>query len=339
MNSEGLARIQQLMGFLEAGKDHHVIDAGTHIADLTKVTGWVQERCKATHNYYHGRPIAAEHLLAEMEMAGVQMALVWQNHATISFNADPQENFRAALAANKYVLEFWRQHPDKVIPGGWVDPKACGLDGALKMVEMLVQDFGFLFVKLKPSHSQFAIDSKPMQEVVNCIVGLGAIPVFHFGADTPFTPAAGLESIASLHPHHPVYALHMGDGGASYAQADDLCQQARELGLWRSNIRYALSAKRDTHIESDLITYQLAGEPYCRNLFCASDAPYGRMAWKFGGFRAMLQSLQHPKHPDPRVRSNQEFFNHDAAQNFLGRNFADFVITGYRTLLEHQHVI
>ena len=96
----------------------------------------------------------------------------------------------------------------------------------------------------------------------------------------------------ALQPEHPVLAIHMGGSGAGYPEADELYRQARELGLRRSNIRYVLSAKRDTHIESDLIAYTQAGEPFCRNLSCASDAPYGRMTWNFGGFRAMFRSLQ-----------------------------------------------
>lgn len=162
----------------------------------------------------------------------------------------------------------------------------------------------------------------------------------HFGADTPFTPADGLERMARLHPDHPVLAVHMGGGGAGYLEAEELYRQARELGLRQPNIRFILSARRDTVIESDLITYQLAGEPSCRNLFCGSDAPYGRMTWNFGGFRCMFQSLQNgAAHTDPRLRANPGLFTADIAQNYLGRNFAKFVIAACRHLLEVQKPI
>jgi predicted TIM-barrel fold metal-dependent hydrolase len=272
-----------------------------------------------------------------MAMADVDMALIWQNPAATPYKDDPQHNFEALLAANRYVLDSACRHPDKLIPGGWVDPKACGVDGALRLVEMLVTEFGFLFIKMNPAQNRFPIDSELVVRVTERIVELGAIPVFHFGADTPFTPAAGLERIATLNPYHPILAIHMGGGGAGYVEADELYRQARELGLRRPNIRFALSAKRDTHIESDLIAYQLAGEPFCHNLFCASDAPYGRMAWNFGGFRAMLRSLQDgARHPDARLRQNPNLFTDAAVQGYLGRNFAEFVVAGYRYLLRVQ---
>ena len=109
--------------------------------------------------------------------------------------------------------------------------------------------------------------------LVDRIVALGAVPAFHFGADTPFTPAAGLGAVAMRHPDHPVIGVHMGGGGAGYMKADALYTAARELGLQCSNVFFILSAKRDTHIESDLIAYRAAGAPWRHNLAVASDAP------------------------------------------------------------------
>ncbi len=141
----------------------------------------------------------------------------------------------------------------------------------------------------------------------------------------------------ALQPEHPVLAIHMGGSGAGYPEADELYRQARELGLRRSNIRYVLSAKRDTHIESDLIAYTQAGEPFCRNLSCASDAPYGRMTWNFGGFRAMFRSLQDgAHHTDPRVREHPGLFTQEIVRGYLGRNLAELVIHGYQELLRIQ---
>ena len=100
------------------------------------------------------------------------------------------------------------------------------------------------------------------------------------------------------------------------------------------NITYVLSAKRDTPIESDLIAYQLAGEPYNRNLCCASDTPYGRQSWNFGGFRQMFQSLRDPEnHTDARIREYPGLFYDVAVQNYLGTNFAEIAIRGYESIL------
>lgn len=326
-----------LIAFLQANRHRLTIDADVHASDLDGLSGDLRRRYEATPDYYHGRPISAEDILAETAMAAVDMALIWQNPAATSYTDDPDYNFESLLAANRYVLEAAGRHPEKFIPGGWVDPRACGVEGALRMAETLITEFGFLFVKMNPAQNRFPIDSEPVRRVAERIVELGGIPAFHFGADTPFTPSEGLERIAALNPDHPILAVHMGGGGAGYVEADDLCRQARELGLRHPSIRFALSAKRDTHIESDLITYQVAGEPFSRNLFCASDAPYGRMTWNFGGFRAMLASLRDGgRHTDARLKVNPAPFTAEAVQGYLGGNFAEFALTGYRFLLKVQ---
>ena len=95
-----------------------------------------------------------------------------------------------------------------------------------------------------------------------------------------------------------------------------------------------MSAKRDTHIESDLITYQLAGEPFSRNLMCGSDAPYGRMTWNFGGYRWMFRSLlDGARHTDKRLRLRPDAFNEDAVAGYLGGNLVQFTLDTCRRLL------
>jgi hypothetical protein len=95
-----------------------------------------------------------------------------------------------------------------------------------------------------------------------------------------------------------------------------------------------MSAKRDTHMESDIIEYVLAGPPYRDNLFCASDAPYGRQTWNFGGFRAMLVSLTcGSEHTDPRVEENSDAFDSEMVDDMLGGNLATFLIETYERFL------
>lgn len=340
MTPESIVRIQELLEVLETQKDHLVIDAGAHISDLEQLSGWDRERFHANHNYYHGRPIDAQGLLAEMQLAEVDMALVWPNPSVLHCTDDLQHNLAVLLAGNHYVYESVRQHPARFIPGGWVDPRHCQLDHALQLVEQLVNNFGFVFIKVTPGREATALDSKPVQEIIRRIVSLGAIPCFHVGAEAPFVPAPALERLTALYPNHPLLAIHMGGSGAGVERADEIYHQARELGLWRPTIRYALSAKREPYLESDFISYQLAGEPFSRNLFCASDVPFGRMTWKFGGFRAMLRSFLHGKlHYDARLRANPTLFNADDVQNYLGRNLAEFVISGYHNLLEHHGAV
>jgi len=81
----------------------------------------------------------------------------------------------------------------------------------------------------------------------------GAIPAFHFGGDTSFTPASGLARLASHFAPNRIIAVHMGGGGSSYCEGESLYREAREIGLKHPNLFFIQSAKRDCHIESDFI--------------------------------------------------------------------------------------
>ena len=327
-------RVEESITFLENNRDRLIIDGDTHITHVSNMEKEVKEKYMSTDDYFHGRPISAEDLLREMEMAEVDMSLIWQNPAATVYPGDHAGNFTNLYKANRYIHDSWLKYPDKFIPAGWTDPKALGMNKALVLVDICVNNFGFPIIKMNPAQNKYPIDSEMVFEVLDHIISLGAIPAFHFGSDTPYTPAGGLEKIARKINPYPLIAVHMGGGGAGYREAEKQYLETREMGLNNPNIKFILSAKRDIHIESDLIRYQLAGEPFNRNLCCASDAPYSRQTWNYGGFRWMFRSLKEGKnHTDKRIRINPGLFDDKAVQNFMGRNFAEIVILGYQRIL------
>jgi predicted TIM-barrel fold metal-dependent hydrolase len=327
-------RIHKQLDYLTANTGKLTIDADTHLTDIQNMHPMFRERMKESHDYYQGKPIDAQDLLKEMKMAGVDMSLVWQNPAATLYPGNKDENFTSLLAANRYIYDSAVNHPDKFIPAGWTDPKALGFENALKLAEICVKEFGFAIVKMNPAQNEFPIDDEVVAEMVKHITGMKAIPAFHYGADTIYTPAKGLENLAARFPQSPILAIHMGGGGAGYHEAEQMYHESRELGLKFPNIRYVLSARRDTHSENDIITYQMAGEPFKHNICCASDAPYGRQTWNFGGYRCMLETMldgQH--HTDPRLQKNPQLFKPEDISNFLGGNFARLVAGVYREMV------
>ncbi|MBM3854079.1 MAG: hypothetical protein FJ399_13150, partial [Verrucomicrobia bacterium] len=80
-SSAAVAQVRRLLQFLESEKHHLTIDADVHVTDVAAMTAELRRRYEATPNYYHGRPISADEALAEMSLAGVDAALVWQNPA------------------------------------------------------------------------------------------------------------------------------------------------------------------------------------------------------------------------------------------------------------------
>lgn len=334
MTPSAKKRIEKQLAFLKANKDNLIIDADTHISDTENLPESLKQQFLESNNYYHGKPISAEDLLAEMQMADVDMCLSWQNPAVALYGNNREKNFETLLKANQYVYDSDAKYPNRFIPGGWTDPKNLGEDLAIKMAEICVKKLGFLFVKMNPAQNAYPIDSDAVVNIFNKIIELGGIPAFHFGGDTPYTKAEGFEILAKIHPNHPVVGIHMGGGGPSYMEGEIHYQKARALGLKYPNIKFIQSAKRDTHMESDFITYQFTGEPFSKNIFCASDAPYGRQTWNYGGFRLMFKSLADGEnHTDRRLQQNPDLFNDEVDKNFLGRNFAEFAIEWYEKLL------
>lgn len=335
MRQNAKNRIKQQLAFLKANINNLTIDADTHISDIVHLENPLMEKYLKSDNYYHGKPISAEDLIAEMDMAKVDMCLTWQNPAVTLYGNDRKENFKKLLKANQYVYDMVTHYPNRLIPGGWTDPKNLGVDLAIEMAELCIKKFGFLFVKMNPAQNEYPIDSESVIKVFKKIIDFGGIPAFHFGGDTPYTTAEGFELLAKINPEYPLIGIHMGGGGPSYIEGEIHYQKARELGLRMPNIKFIQSAKRDTHMESDFITYELAGKPYSTNIFCASDAPYGRQSWNFGGFRSMFDSLtKNEEHTDNRLKKNPNLFNSEVAKNYLGRNFVEFTINWYEILLK-----
>ena len=337
MENKVISRIESLISYLQANKDRLTIDTDTHPTDLDLLSDEIKAKYESTPNYYQGRPISTGELLLEMNMAKVDMALCWQNPAAFSYSNDIDKNYNKLLAANQHIFESAQAFPKRIIPAGWTDPKALGIDNALKLVDHLMLSYGFFIVKMNPAQNAYPIDSEDVIKVMERIVGHGGVPAFHYGGDTQYTPPEGLETLAKRFSNNPIIAVHMGGGGSGYIEGETTYLKTRELGLKYPNLKFAISAKRDTHIESDIITYQLKGSPFSTNLFCASDAPYGRQTWNFGGFNFMLDAMiDSSKHTDRRVRDNPHKFDENLKRNILGRNFAEFVIEFYSNFLEKR---
>ena len=185
-------RLSDQSAYLIANRNSLVIDADTHATDTANMHIEFKNRLNESPNYYHGKPLSAEDLIAEMNMAGVDMSLIWQNPAATLYGTDREKNFEALLAANRYIFDSAIKYPERFIPAGWTDPKSLGIEGAIELTRICIEEFGFPIVKMNPAQNAFPITDELVTTVVDYIVGNGAIPAFHFGADTECTPAAGL---------------------------------------------------------------------------------------------------------------------------------------------------
>ncbi|HSJ66378.1 MAG TPA: amidohydrolase family protein [Anditalea sp.] len=334
MNSTSLDFILHQRDFIKSHNDELVIDTDTHITHPKLIGAQVKYKMKTYKGYFQGMPITAEQLINEMDLNGVDMALTWQNPACIDYGKNQKVNYQKLMEANEYIYTSSRKYPTRFIPAGWTDPMALGVDLAKQCVEKLVVEYGFPIVKMNPAQNEFYMDSPMVFEVLETIIGLNAIPAFHVGSDTEYTSVEALEKIAKTFPETPIIAVHMGGGGAGYNEAECNYHAIRNLGLKYANLKFPLSAKRDTHIESDLISYKLAGNKFYKNLFYASDAPYGKIAWNVGGFKSLLKNLRSPEYlADVRLQEHPNLFDQDSERQIMGRNFAAFISEIYSKIL------
>ncbi|RUT32487.1 hypothetical protein EMQ25_04840 [Arsenicitalea aurantiaca] len=326
-DAKAMALVQTRLAHMQRHRDTLVIDGDVHPTQFEALPPAMAEQVTTDPNYFHGRPLLADRLLHRMAMAGVDMSLCWQNPAALPYVEDRAENFERLAGANARIAELAHAHPERVIPAGWTDPKALGVEGAIAMAEKCVREFGMPIVKMNPAQNSYPIDDEMVGLVLDRIVALGAVPAFHFGSDTPFTPPEGLRRVAQRHPDHPVIGVHMGGGGGNFVEAEPIYQGARQMGLEQSNVFYVLSAIRDAHIESALLSYAEAGAPWSGNLAVGSDAPYCDAVYHFGAFRALFAALKDGAHyGDPRLDARPNLFDDEMIAGFMGRNLADLVI-------------
>lgn len=337
ITSIAAARFARQADFLRRNAGRLVIDGDVHPTDRDALPDAVRERIELDANYYHGRPLLTEHLLAKMDQAGVDVSLCWQNPAVLQYGDDQAENVTRLAAANERIAALAAGNVERIIPAGWTDPKALGVERAIMLARRCVEEFAMPIVKMNPAQNQYPIDSDEVAEVVDAIVALGAIPAFHFGSDTPFTPPEGLARIAQRNPASPVIGVHMGGGGGHFVEAEPIYQAARQIGLENPNIFFVLSAKRDAHIESALITYAVAGEPFSRNLGTGSDAPYSDMVWNYGAFRALFAALRDGQaYGDPRLAERPDLFDDEMISGFMGGNLARLVAEASERILDRS---
>lgn len=312
-----------------------VIDADVH---LTHPGAWppaLRARAESSPDYFHGRPLGPDELRAEMDLAGIDLALVWQNPSATAYGADPSANAVALHAANTAVAAAAVAHPDRFLAAGWTDPRALGVDGAIRLVRACTGELAMPIIKMNPAQNAYPMDHPDVLRVMDAIVAEGAVSAFHYGADSPHTPVAALGRVARHVAPHPVIAVHGGGGGASYLEQEALAAKSRRLFLRQDNLFVVHSAKRDTHMAADVLAFAAAGPAAWARLALGSDAPYGRMAWNFAGGRALLDQLADPRHPEQSRRPAPAPLSAAHTRDYLGGNAARFLARIIDTFLRH----
>ena len=216
-----------------------------------------------------GKSISVEELLKSMERAGVDKAVTWL-----------QPSYTRELdRSNEYVHEAMKEHPEKILGFGWVDPN-LGVEKAKAAVKKHVYEYGFYGVKLNGAQNNFYIDDPVLSiPVIEEIAETGKILALHVGADAyDRTNPFRVGKIARRFPDLQILMVHMG--GVAF---DDLTNAAIEVAQKFLNLTLIGSAARPTAILKAVRT--LGSSRLC----FGSDTPFGLMRVEVAKYEALLE--------------------------------------------------
>ncbi|MFC1717801.1 amidohydrolase family protein [Candidatus Poribacteria bacterium] len=215
-----------------------------------------------------GNSIYVDELLRRMDRSGVDKALTWLQPPYM----------RELDASNEYVYQSMKQHPDRILGFGWVDPH-FGMEKTKDAVKKLIYDYGFYGAKLNGAQNNYHIDSRDMvMPIIEEIAKTGKLLAFHVGADAiEHTHPFRVAKIAKQFPDVQILAVHMG--GIAF---DDLSDAAIEFAQECPNLTLIGSGVRATRILKAIKT--LDSTRVC----FGSDTPFSLMHVELAMYNALL---------------------------------------------------
>ena len=230
-----------------------IIDADTHVSPY-KEPGIIQ--------------IPVEELLSQMETSKVDKALCWLTPPYM----------REIDASLKYVYEYTKKYPDKLLGFGWADPH-FGVKKGKETVKKCLNEYGFYGIKLNGAQNSFPIDNEEMCfPIIEEVAKAGSILAFHIGVDAyDFTHPSRAVNVARRFPEMPILMVHMGGVGAP--ELTNACIQAAEqcgnMHLIGSNVRFNSVVNAIRKLGASRVSF-------------GSDTPFSIMHADLAAYKAIL---------------------------------------------------
>jgi uncharacterized protein len=165
----------------------------------------VDADCHISSSRFDGLALTADDLVAKMDDAGVDQALVWLK-PPYDKDIGPE---------NRAVYDAARAHPDRLLPFGWVNPR-LGHRHALETLARCFDEYGFHGVKFNGAQDDYVIDDEELVvPIVDRATTYGKVVAFHVGADFPEnTHPFRLGNLAARFPDTTFLMIHLG--GAAF---------------------------------------------------------------------------------------------------------------------------
>ncbi len=151
-----------------------------------------QETEAKESDYLTGETYSVEMMLADMDAAGVDMAVGCSLGQMIN---------------NAYTAEISRKYPDRIIGFGQVNPRA---PDAPDTVRRCADEYGLRGLKLHPTLQGYHFVDHSLLDPIFAACSEVRIPILVNALDDPFVSPLGIEEIARNFPDVPVLIAHMG---------------------------------------------------------------------------------------------------------------------------------
>ena len=184
-------------------------------------------------------------------------------------------------ADNRAIYEGAKQHPDRIISFGGVNPR-LGLQEAKNELKRCIEVYGVKGVKLNGARDLYYIDDPKLSlPLVDMIAEAGIALAFHCGSnDFERTHPYRISKISERHPKLPILIVHMGGSGRP-AIHDAVIDLAERYKTW-----YPIDSEAD-YREVLKALKLLGAERVCYG----SDTPFCPMHYEWGLRGVIYQEL------------------------------------------------
>jgi predicted TIM-barrel fold metal-dependent hydrolase len=226
--------------------------------------------CHISSHKFDGLAITADELVAQMDRAGVDKALVWLKPP---YNKD-------IVPENRAVYQATRRYPDRLLGFGWTNPR-LGKESALDTIKQCFEEYGFLGIKFNGAQDDYVIDDATVMSFIEAATKYGKPIAFHIGSDFfENTHPYRLGHIAATFPETQFIMIHMGG-----ARLPALDRAAIETAQQYANITIIGSAIPATAILRAID--QLGADRVC----FGSDTPFRLMHVELAKYRALMRDV------------------------------------------------
>lgn len=228
----------------------------------------VDADCHISSHKFDGLAMTADELLANMDRAGVDKALIWLKPP---YNKDIEPE-------NQAIFDAYSAHRDRFLGFGWTNPR-LGFDYARDTVTKCFEEYGFLGIKFNGAQDDYVIDDESVLPLIEHAAGFGKPIAFHVGIDFPEnTHPYRLGRIAQMFPETQFILIHIG--GAGFPALD---RSSIEVAKANPNVTLIGSA---IHERAIMDAIRAVGP---RRVCFGSDMPFFFMHTRLALYRALLR--------------------------------------------------